>query len=70
MSSCYSGFDRSRQGGFRWNSIGLRNDLATRAPAKRFLEAVRTSINPKVIDAAESQHGRSTIDASRKTESA
>src|SRR5438105_12598431 len=38
-------------------------DLATKGTGKTVLEAVRTSINPKVIDAPNPTAGRSTIDA-------
>ena len=37
-------------------------DLATKGTGKTVLEAVRTSINPKVIDAPSPNMGRSTID--------
>src|ERR1700756_336328 len=37
-------------------------DLATKGTGKTVLEAVRTSINPKVIDAPNPAMGRSTID--------
>src|ERR1700758_5812887 len=37
-------------------------DLATKGTGKTVLEAVRTSINPKVIDAPNPTMGRSTID--------
>src|SRR5687767_6005264 len=37
-------------------------DLATKGTGKTVLEAVRTSINPKVIDAPSANMGRSTID--------
>src|SRR5918997_2677429 len=37
-------------------------DLATKGTGKTVLEAVRTSINPKVIDAPNPNMGRSTID--------
>src|SRR5499427_5864528 len=37
-------------------------DLATKGTGKTVLEAVRTSINPKVIDAPNPTAGRSTID--------
>jgi uncharacterized protein YqfA (UPF0365 family) len=38
-------------------------DLAIKGTSKTVLEAVRTSINPKVIDCPGAQSGRSTIDA-------
>jgi len=38
-------------------------DLAIKGTTKTVLEAVRTSINPKVIDCPGAQSGRSTIDA-------
>jgi uncharacterized protein YqfA (UPF0365 family) len=38
-------------------------DLAIKGTTKTVLEAVRTSINPKVIDCPAPQSGRSTIDA-------
>lgn len=38
-------------------------DLATKGTSKTVLEAVRTSINPKVIDCPGAQSGRSTLDA-------
>ena len=38
-------------------------DLAIKGTSKTVLEAVRTSINPKVIDCPAPQSGRSTIDA-------
>ncbi len=38
-------------------------DLAIKGTTKTVLEAVRTSINPKVIDCPDSSSGRSTIDA-------
>ena len=38
-------------------------DLAIKGTTKTVLEAVRTSINPKVIDCPSAQSGRSTIDA-------
>ncbi len=41
-------------------------DLATKGTGKTVLEAVRTSINPKVIDCPASGSGRSTIDAVAK----
>src|SRR5438045_3906282 len=37
-------------------------DLATKGTGKTVLEAVRTSINPKVIDVPNPQMGRATID--------
>src|SRR3954468_15763086 len=37
-------------------------DLATKGTGKTVLEAVRTSINPKVIDAPSANMGRATID--------
>src|SRR5438094_10223403 len=37
-------------------------DLATKGTGKTVLEAVRTSINPKVIDAPSPDMGRATID--------
>src|SRR5207237_9712506 len=37
-------------------------DLATKGTGKTVLEAVRTSINPKVIDAPSPNMGRATID--------
>ncbi len=41
-------------------------DLATKGTGKTVLEAVRTSINPKVIDCPNPSSGRSTIDAVAK----
>lgn len=41
-------------------------DLATKGTGKSVLEAVRTSINPKVIDCPNPQSGRSTIDGVAK----
>src|SRR6478609_5279074 len=41
-------------------------DLATKGTGKTVLEAVRTSINPKVIDCPNAQTGRGTIDAVAK----
>lgn len=41
-------------------------DLATKGTGKSVLEAVRTSINPKVIDVPNPQSGRSTIDGVAK----
>jgi uncharacterized protein YqfA (UPF0365 family) len=41
-------------------------DLATRGTNKSVLEAVRTSINPKVIDCPNPQSGRTTIDGVAK----
>src|SRR5437899_1981638 len=41
-------------------------DLATKGTGKTVLEAVRTSINPKVIDAPSHNMGRSTIDGVAK----
>ena len=41
-------------------------DLATKGTGKSVLEAVRTSINPKVIECPGSQSGRSTIDGVAK----
>jgi uncharacterized protein YqfA (UPF0365 family) len=41
-------------------------DLATKGTGKSVLEAVRTSINPKVIDCPGGQGGRSTIDGVAK----
>jgi uncharacterized protein YqfA (UPF0365 family) len=41
-------------------------DLATKGTSKTVLEAVKTSINPKVIDCPNAQAGRSTIDAVAK----
>ncbi len=38
-------------------------DLATKGTSKTVLEAVRTSINPKVIDCPGAQSGRTTLDA-------
>ncbi len=38
-------------------------DLATKGTSKTVLEAVRTSINPKVIDCPGAQSGRATLDA-------
>ena len=38
-------------------------DLAIKGTSKTVLEAVRTSINPKVIDCPDAASGRSTIDA-------
>jgi uncharacterized protein YqfA (UPF0365 family) len=38
-------------------------DLAIKGTTKTVLEAVRTSINPKVIDCPDASSGRSTIDA-------
>src|SRR6267143_164179 len=40
-------------------------DLATKGTGKTVLEAVRTSINPKVIDAPSPNMGRSTIDSAK-----
>ena len=41
-------------------------DLATKGTGKSVLEAVRTSINPKVIDCPNPQSGRTTIDGVAK----
>jgi uncharacterized protein YqfA (UPF0365 family) len=41
-------------------------DLATKGTSKTVLEAVKTSINPKVIDCPNAQSGRTTIDAVAK----
>jgi uncharacterized protein YqfA (UPF0365 family) len=41
-------------------------DLATKGTGKSVLEAVRTSINPKVIEVPDSNSGRSTIDGVAK----
>src|SRR4026209_2446510 len=41
-------------------------DLATKGTGKTVLEAVRTSINPKVIDAPSPTMGRTTIDGVAK----
>jgi uncharacterized protein YqfA (UPF0365 family) len=41
-------------------------DLATKGTGKSVLEAVRTSINPKVIECPNPQSGRSTIDGVAK----
>ncbi len=41
-------------------------DLATKGTSKTVLEAVRTSINPKVIDCPNAASGRSTIDGVAK----
>ena len=41
-------------------------DLATKGTGKSVLEAVHTSINPKVIECPDSQGGRSTIDGVAK----
>jgi len=41
-------------------------DLATRGTNKSVLEAVRTSVNPKVIDCPNPESGRSTIDGVAK----
>jgi len=41
-------------------------DLATKGTGKSVLEAVRTSINPKVIDCPNPESGRSTIDGVAK----
>src|SRR3954468_8828830 len=41
-------------------------DLATKGTGKTVLEAVRTSINPKVIDVPNPSMGRSTIDGVAK----
>ncbi|MFP4165642.1 MAG: flotillin-like protein FloA [Opitutales bacterium] len=41
-------------------------DLATKGTGKSVLEAVRTSINPKVIECPNSQSGRTTIDGVAK----
>src|SRR5437667_1141459 len=43
-------------------------DLATKGTGKTVLEAVRTSINPKVIDVPNPAMGRTTIDGVAKTE--
>jgi uncharacterized protein YqfA (UPF0365 family) len=41
-------------------------DLATKGTGKTVLEAVKTSINPKVIDCPEAKSGKTTIDAVAK----
>jgi len=41
-------------------------DLATKGTGKSVIEAVRTSINPRVIDCPTPSHGRSTIDGVAK----
>lgn len=41
-------------------------DLATKGTGKSVIEAVRTSINPKVIECPDAQRGRSTIDGVAK----
>lgn len=51
--------------GLPWNKA-CAIDLATKGTNKSVLEAVRTSINPKVIDCPNRESGRSTIDGVAK----
>jgi uncharacterized protein YqfA (UPF0365 family) len=48
-----------------WNQA-CAIDLATKGTEKSIIEAVRTSINPKVIDCPDPKSGRSTIDGVAK----
>jgi len=48
-----------------WNQA-VKIDLATKGTEKSIIEAVRTSINPKVIDVPNPSSGRSTIDGVAK----
>ncbi len=48
-----------------WNQA-VKIDLATKGSGKSVLEAVRTSINPKVIDVPNPNTGRTTIDGVAK----
>lgn len=50
---------------FSWNQ-GCGIDLATKGTEKSVIEAVRTSINPKVIDCPATGSGRNTIDGVAK----
>ncbi|MDD4348578.1 MAG: flotillin-like protein FloA [Opitutales bacterium] len=58
---------RSRKAGIEldWNGA-CTIDLATKGTEKSVIEAVRTSINPKIIDCPAPSSGRSTIDGVAK----